>query len=1007
MLHEGVDESGAPIQFLQRVQNFLETSFLAARGAQTLGQWLTASSGQIEIVSGAATTATGSGTASPNATTTPPPAEGGLNATTNTSFVRVSTSFTVENAVARQDPVQEDPSTGTRQLEEVLANRTAEVLELLANEQLLVGDVLRDIRDKVILDLGPTDRLHIPNALAFDPTERDVVEYLRERLAAAGAEEVRTILAEDLRIFPALLSLEEVFAARLPEFADLLYAGNSGVGVLAGWVANNTVVGRLRGRSYQIVGDDQNSARFLVADKASVYELPGLLGVLVDKMSDHGTSKLASGVDNTLAFACRDLKNCLSSSEKQERRSMFPQMDFAADLSFSPARVFGHVVSTQKLIFFGPLSRNSPNVAQAKLAVGGEEVGAATAGGGELRVRVAEPKFCAGYADAHGSEIAPWLTILPGTSPLSHVGFVEGLPVAPYVVFTSVLRAGADQFYALRVGSRTARSFTLAAFSDPPAPSSGPGDQNPIEIEKLGYFAVRIGQKNFDTTLGPFSAGTMELFFDEWVPLPYDAALRNYDRTRCDKNPVPLAQIMRSDVEPAVVRMRRVGEREVQLMVHGCTTVQNTSSTTSDLRNKATIAYAVFPGNQNPPNRAPAELFPIAGRVNLGIELPESNQGTAVDLRLERFGSLATEIGSIPEGGKVMERPGGDRPITKHLPVGHLPTGPVIKVFVLPGVPTMNDFDPVVATGSLVTGFGAKIVLHELLACGADGVHDEEDVPVLLMQWKTSAVLQIEETKTLKFNEGDPEDLQDPPDHPFVVGEASLRLQGAPNFFARVSFARPFAGTTTTTSTDCLCVVSGPVDYPWDAARWRRVRIKNITNDGFDATVEQGGYVTPEEATQEVLSWWAENKDKWAYGGTRWALRVTELPDEVQKVLELNVATESRFPNGKRFWAGKLALRPNVWARVPGEGLQNPRVFATDASSQRMQKAANAAKSGFFTPLMRLRVNPAAGFLEVMLQVAEQEECVKFPEDQEVWVAANWFAEEEVVSVLVVEGEGT
>lgn len=106
-------------------------------------------------------------------------------------------------------------------------------------------------------------------------------------------------------------------------------------------------------------------------------------------------------------------------------------------------------------------------------------------------------------------------------------------PVPQYVVFTSVLESTADQFYALRVGSRTARSFTLAAFSDEPSASSG--DQTPIEIQKLGYFAVRIGQKNFDTTLGPFSAGTMELFFDEWVPLPYDAALRNYDRTRCDK----------------------------------------------------------------------------------------------------------------------------------------------------------------------------------------------------------------------------------------------------------------------------------------------------------------------------------------------------------------------------------------------------------------------------------------------------------------------------------------
>lgn len=110
---------------------------------------------------------------------------------------------------------------------------------------------------------------------------------------------------------------------------------------------------------------------------------------------------------------------------------MFPQMDFAADLSFSPATLRGHVVSTQKLIFFGPLSRNSPNVAQAKLAPDLEVGAASTAGGGELRVRVAEPKFCAGYADAHGSEIAPWLTMLPGTSPLSHVGFVEGLPVAP------------------------------------------------------------------------------------------------------------------------------------------------------------------------------------------------------------------------------------------------------------------------------------------------------------------------------------------------------------------------------------------------------------------------------------------------------------------------------------------------------------------------------------------------------------------------------------------------
>ncbi|CAD7940699.1 unnamed protein product [Amoebophrya sp. A120] len=999
-LHEGVDESGAPIKFRTRVREHLATAFYANNR-------------------------TGSGRE--------------LLDVRNVTF---------ETEIA---PLFEDASRST-------------------------DDVLDDLRKA--FKMPATEKLALPNVLTFEPTERDVVEYLRQQAPYAGALE--KAVQERLVVFEVAGSLDQVCGIMLTEFADLLYHGNNAPVTLRGWLVNNTVL--------------EPTAQFLIQDQAKVYTLGGLVAWIMRKVDD-AALQLSTSDDRSMTFACRDIAACVKSAASTT--PMFPHMDFEADLGFKARPMRGHVVSSKKLLFFGPLTQNSAEVAQAKI------VKAPGIAGPDPVVRLAEPKTCKGYADLHGSEIAPWVTVLAGRTRLSYVvetdlssvspfsgspswdriSLPEGLIPEPrgstssatpeYVIFASIQEASDDAFYAVRFGRRRARFLEVAAFSDG-------GDAS--KVSRLALLVLRIGEKNYDRVLGPFSSGLIgidEEHFNTWISLPFDPALRN---------PTPLVQILSSTVAPASVRMRRVGQHDVQVKIHGCTGTE---------KGVAQLAFAVFPGGRNPPHKAPANLFPAASQVTLDIPGPDENPGYEIDLKLQRYGGIDFE----PASGKV---------------------------FVLPGVPSFNGDAPVVPSISAPDGTtNFTIRLLELQRCGADGVHAAEEVPFLAMQWKTKAGTSITppsattllQTRyeggeyygaaaSLSNNFGKGKNAEsagltlfqnyfmlDDTDStqsletgaagasPFLVGYADLILSAAEPF-ADVEFSRPFEGA------QCVVVVTTVLDFAWDVPRWRRPRLREITSAGFQATIEQGAYINPAALEENLLEWWDGVKDKWNF-------KVLDTPAEFDEQLNFNVTmadnattanttgsannstadmnstnataaalaavreligetgadktghkqragvgeeasengppllswpqqiaylatpctdttvydkeTDSAlyepadatallgtFPNGRRFWAGKLVVDETNWVRIPTLDLQKPRVFATDATSNRLRRSA-----------IRMRQNEE-GTHEIKLQSAAREDCL--PENgpstakaHAAWVASGYYLPE-TLSVLVVEG---
>ncbi|CAD7971305.1 unnamed protein product, partial [Amoebophrya sp. A25] len=246
-------------------------------------------------------------------------------------------------------------------------------------------------------------------------------------------DELDTLLkdSDSVKIY-AVTSLTDICGTLLPNLADLLYHGNNDMGVLFYWLLDNTAAAE--------------NDRYVVAERMPFYTLQRALEeYLLTKALPESQHEDKSIKDHSLQWYCRDLRNCVATA--MEDTFLFPQMDYALDISSSPHRMKTHVASGEGLLFFGPLviehdsgmhvnslkaaaqggtptmdldeeMRLDKNVAQAR-QLRYTEAAKFQKHVPDPLVALAEPvnactsRGAVGYDGKHTRESAPWFTFLP------------------------------------------------------------------------------------------------------------------------------------------------------------------------------------------------------------------------------------------------------------------------------------------------------------------------------------------------------------------------------------------------------------------------------------------------------------------------------------------------------------------------------------------------------------------------------------------------------------------